>query len=217
MLTNQQENSYTVLVQDIAKELGSKFQKAMDEDNVEDFKKLMSKIIDFINMSIIQPNFITLDEKNLTKIAKLDPIISPAFLTKICFPSEQSHSSIIDKALTDCIQSQEITGAGTLLSLLFRLTGNNIQDKNKYLYEGIKTGNIEIVTNLLRYAELDQNAFNIAVEKGGEIKDFICQRDKKLYKSEFFKNFNLTHPDNIISLEEKNETDVMGDLGNHPE
>ncbi|WCR57512.1 hypothetical protein [Rickettsia asembonensis] len=59
------------------------------------------------------------------------------------------------------------------------------------------------------------------MEKGEEIKNFICQRDKKLYKSEFFKNFNLTHPDNIISLEEKNGTDVMGyfrgDLGNHPE
>ncbi|WCR57511.1 MAG: hypothetical protein PG979_001568 [Rickettsia asembonensis] len=55
-------------------------------------------------MSSIQPNFnIILDEKNLTKIAKLDPIISPAFLTKICLPSEQSHSSIIDKTLTDCI------------------------------------------------------------------------------------------------------------------
>lgn len=194
----------------------------MNENNLEDLKKLMSKIIDFIDMSSIQPNFnIILDETNLTKIAKLDPIISLAFLTKICLPSEQSHSSIIDKALTDCIQSQEITGASTLLSLLFRLTSNNIQDDNKYLYEGIKTGNIEIVTNLLRYVELDQKAFDIAVEKGEEIKDFICQRDKKLYKSEFFKNFNLTHPDNIISLEEKNGTDVMGDfrgdLGNHPE
>ncbi len=55
------------------------------------------------------------------------------------------------------------------------------------------------------------------MEKGGEIKDLICQRDEKLYKSEFFKNFHLTHPDNIVSLAEKNETDVMGDLGNHPE
>ncbi|MCC8406942.1 MAG: hypothetical protein LN546_02400 [Rickettsia endosymbiont of Ecitomorpha arachnoides] len=108
-----------------------------------------------------------------------------------------------------------------LYYLLFRTTNNSIQDGNKYLYEGIKTGNIEIVKNLLRYIDLDQNAFNIAMEKGGEIKDFICTRDKKLYQSEFFKNFNLTHPDNIISLEEKNETDVMGDfigdLGNHPE
>lgn len=216
MFTNEQET-----VQDKAKELRSKFQKAMDEDNVEDLKKLMFEITNFIGMFGIQPNSIILDEKNLVKIAKLDSIISLAFLTKICLPSEQSHSSIIDKALTDCIKSQEIIGAGTLLSLLFRLTGNNIQDDNKYLYEGIKTGNIEIVTNLLRYIDLDQEAFNIAMEKGGEIKDFICQRDEKLYHGEFSKNFNLTHPANIISLEEKNETDVMGDfigdLGNHPE
>ncbi len=34
MLTNEQET-----VQDKAKELRSKFQKAMDEDNVEDLKK----------------------------------------------------------------------------------------------------------------------------------------------------------------------------------
>ncbi|HJD58871.1 MAG TPA: hypothetical protein LFV92_06950 [Rickettsia endosymbiont of Ceroptres masudai] len=125
MFTNKQKNLYPVLLQNIAEELGSRFQKTMNENNLEDLKKLMSKIIDFIDMSSIQPNFnIILDEQNLTKIAKLDPIISLAFLTKICLPSEQSHASIIDKALTDCIQSQEITGASTLLSLLFRLTSN---------------------------------------------------------------------------------------------
>ncbi|WP_040255969.1 hypothetical protein [Rickettsia hoogstraalii] len=194
-------------MQNKAKELGSKLQKTMNENNVEDFKKLMFEMTNFIDMFGIQPDSIILDEKSLIKIAKLDPIISLAFLTKIYIPSEQPHSSIIYKALTDCIQSQEITGAGTLLSLLFRLTSNNIQDVNKYLYEGIKTGNIEIVDNLLRYVDLNQNAFNIAMEKGGEIKNFICQRDKKFYQSELSKNY----------LASETQVDITGDSESHPE
>ncbi|KHO03225.1 hypothetical protein RFEPED_0783 [Rickettsia felis str. Pedreira] len=208
MLTNQQENLDPVLLQNTAKELGSNFQKALDEDNVEDFKKLMFEMIDFINMSSIQPNFnIILDEKSLIKIAKLAPITSLAFLTKICLPSEQSHSSIIYKALTDCIQSQEITGTQTFVSLLFRLTGNDIKDDNKYLYEGLKTGNIEIVKNLLSYINLDQEAFNIAMEKGRAIKDFICQRDEKLYHGGFFKQY----------LASETQVDITGDSESHPE
>ncbi len=39
-------------MQNEANELGSKFQTAMDEDNVEDLKKLMFEMINFIDMSI---------------------------------------------------------------------------------------------------------------------------------------------------------------------
>ncbi|MCC8406941.1 MAG: hypothetical protein LN560_05015 [Rickettsia endosymbiont of Sceptobius lativentris] len=118
MLTNQQGNSYTVLMQDKAKELGIKLQKTMNENNVKDLKKLMFEMTNFIAMFGIQPNSIILDEESLIKIAKLDPYTSLAFLTQICSSSKQSHSSTIDKALTDCIKSQEITGAGTLLSII---------------------------------------------------------------------------------------------------
>lgn len=53
MFTNKQENLYPVLLQNIAEELGSRFQKTMNENNLEDLKKLMSKIIDFIDMSLL--------------------------------------------------------------------------------------------------------------------------------------------------------------------
>lgn len=266
------QQSYAILKQLAGEELGSSFQKAMDENNIDDLKELLPKISSFIysvqvclNPKVLyvlikdkpeeiikvileHPDMLSnkillakmiinkenmnsdifgsiaeytkglkhfkeckymLDEKSIREIAELDPPTSINLLRNIYLNSEQPQAPL-SEALINYIQSQEITAVTTLLSLLYYLT--DVENDHKHLYEGIQTGNVEIVSNVLRYLDLDQEAFNIAMKKGGEIKEYICRHDKLSCNSKFSKAFLA----NEVSLEH-NETDVMGGLESHPE
>ncbi|GAA5252673.1 hypothetical protein [Candidatus Rickettsia kedanie] len=54
---------------------------------------------------------------------------------------------------------------------------------------------------------LDQEALNIAMDQGGVIKDFICQKNTKLYHSEFSQNY----------LTGETQVDITGDSESHSE